>query len=102
MLPDLKPHEVGITIIVLLWIVKQLFDLIKNKKEPAKQFECHAESKDVTDVKAKQTSDQHDKMIETLGTMTTSLALMNETIQGTNGKAARIERGVDSIKQSIN
>jgi len=104
--------ETGVAVAVCLYVIQKLFELIKyffNKKEGQEakdhckfqKVECTAESKAVNDIRVKQTNEQHEKMIETLTTMGTTLALMNETAQSTNGKSARIEKDVNFIRQQM-
>lgn len=104
--------EAGIAVVVCVYVIQKLFELIKylfSKKEGQKEkenckfknVECNAESKDVNDIRAKQTDDQHEKMIELMTTMTTNIALMNETAHSTNGKSARIEKEINFIKQQM-
>jgi len=118
----MNPTDVGITAFILYWIIKELISLIKymfNKKnddghntcgfqpvqcqaEDAVEGICTAESRDVTKLRMDQNNEQHEKMIGLMTTMNTSLTLMNETVQSTNGKAARTEKTVDYIRQQIN
>jgi len=102
--------EAGVAVAVCLYVIQKMFELIKylfnkkevNNKEVVKNFECHAEGKEVTQIKMTQMNEQHEKMIENLTGINTSLTLMNDTMKSTNGKAARIEKQVDSIRQSLN
>jgi len=104
--------EAGIAVVVCVYVIQKLFELIKylfSKKEVRaaedhckfKKVECNAESKGVHDIRVKQANEQHEKMIELITTMTTTLALMNETAQSTNGKSARIEKDVNFIRQQM-
>jgi len=102
---ELKASEIGVIAIVLLFVIKELIGLIKwlmSKKDDQKKPEqpvmvCNAESKDVLDMKLK----RHEKMIETLETMKTTLTIMNESVQSTNAKAARVEEKVILIHQTV-
>jgi len=103
--------EAGIAVVVCVYVIQKLFELIKylsNKKDGRaadhckfQKVECTAESRDVNEIRVKQTNEQHEKMIELCTTMTTTLALMNETAQSTHGKSARIEEHVNFIRQQM-
>lgn len=109
-LTQLDPSKAGI-VLILYFIVKELFSLVKTliSKKPVpdkspcnfQTFECEAESKDITKLRMDQSNEQHEKMIEIMNTMTITMALMNETIHSTNGKAARVEENVNFIKQQM-